>query len=292
MKELNGLIEFCAVVEHGGFSRAGEALGVSTAYVSRRVSDLEQRLEIRLLHRTTRKVNLTDIGAQYYERAKAILDEVRTLSTDMAEQQGLVKGLIRVSAGGSFGETWVGDALSEFATIYPDIEIELEISARHVDLIQERFDLSIRHGMPRDPDLIVRKIGSRKMMVCASPEYLKVHGIPKEPEDLMTHNCLKAPGLRWMFSRQKGLEFELKVTGRWSSNNGHVLATAARHGLGITRLADTYLKSGLLDKKLVPLLQDFELPAQDTVLCYPTRDNLPYRIRRLIDFLIERGGKT
>lgn len=285
MRDLDGLLEFCAVVEHGGFTRASEALNVSASFISRRVADLEMRLGVRLLHRTTRSVNLTDLGAQYHERAIAILDDIRTLSTDLAEQQNLVNGRIRVTAGGLFGETWVSEAVSEFAVMHPHVEIELEVSDRRVDLIRERFDVAVRHGMPSDPDLMVRRIGKRRMILCASPKYLSEHGTPENPEELKAHICLTAPGQHWMFRRGKDL-FEVKVTGRWHSNSGPALVTAARLGIGIVRLAENYLQDSLQSGDLEPLLESHEVAPQETVLVYPTRENLPYRVRALINHLV------
>ncbi|MGH0002203.1 LysR substrate-binding domain-containing protein [Pseudovibrio ascidiaceicola] len=284
MKELDGLMEFCAVVENGGFKRAAESLDVSTSFISRRVSNLENRLGVLLLHRTTRSVNLTDIGEQYYLRSKAILADIHALSADLAEQQNLVKGRIRVAAGGIFGETWVASALADFARLHPEVELDLEISDRPVDLVREKFDLAIRHGMPSDPDLTVSKIGSRRMMVCASPDYLREHGEPNEPEDLVSHSCLITPGLRWLFARYDDT-FEVRVSGRWASNNGRALMIAASAGLGFTRLAEGYLTSALKSGALVAVLKPYEISPQETLLVYPSRAFLPFRIRSLVEHL-------
>ncbi|MEM8795821.1 MAG: LysR family transcriptional regulator [Pseudomonadota bacterium] len=289
MRQLDGLMEFCAVVDHGGFTRASEALGLSASFVSRRVADLEARLGVRLLHRTTRRVNLTELGATYYERATAILSDINALETDLAEQQNLVKGHIRVAAGGRFGETWVSEAMAEFASLHPEVEITLEVSDRRVDLIREGFDLAVRHSMPSDPDLIVRKIGSRRMIVCAAPDYLEIHGYPESPADLVKHCCLAAPGQKWMF-QSGGPQFEVKVRGRWVSNSGPALAIACMTGLGIIRLGETYVSDAINEGSLVPLLEAHEIAPQETVLVYPSRERLPVRIRELISYIAERSG--
>ncbi|WP_299685640.1 LysR family transcriptional regulator [uncultured Tateyamaria sp.] len=284
MRHLDGLAEFCAVVSEGGFTRASEALGVSASFVSRRVADLEARLGVRLLHRTTRSVNLTDIGARYFERATAILDDIDTLEADLAEQQNLVKGRLRIAAGGLFAETWVSRQLAAFAAQHPHVEIELDITDRRVDLVREGFDLAIRHGMPADPDLVVRKIGARRMMVCASPNYLAEHEPPGHPSQLTQHACLAATGQRWMFC-EGAAPYEVKVSTRWSSNNGVALAAACEAGLGLARLAENYFSNGIAAGKLVPILTTFEVEPQEIVLAYPSRERLPYRVRSLITFL-------
>lgn len=289
MNELDGLAEFCAVVDHGGFTRAAEALGVSPSFVSRRVSDLEARLGVRLLHRTTRQVNLTDMGAQYHERATGVLNDIRDMEADLAERQNRIAGRIRISAGGLFGETHVAEALAAFAAEHPAVEIELDVSARRIDLIREGFDLAVRHGMPDDPDLVVRRIASRRMIVCAAPDYITRHGKPERPGDLSGHICLAA-SRDWAFV-ERGKPVTVRIESRWSSNNGVALAGAARAGLGITRLADTYVTSNLTAGDLVSLLQDFEVELQPTVLVYPSRDRMPVRLRTLIAYLSEALGQ-
>ncbi len=289
MDDLEGLAELCAVVENQSFTRAADELGVSASNVSRKISALETRLGLRLLHRTTRSVNLTDLGAQYYERASAILADIRTLSSDLSEQQNQVKGLIRVTAGGVFAETCISEALAEFALLHPKVQIEFDISERRTDLIRERFDIAIRHGMPTDPDLKVRKLVERNMIVCASPGYIRKHGRPETPQDLLSHSCLSMPGVTWPFSAG-AKTVEIKVRGRWQSGNGRALATAAIKGLGITRLAETYVQQAIADGTLVSLLNKYQEPPQQTVLVYPTRQYMPYRIRCLLDFLVERAA--
>ncbi len=285
MKELDGLAEFCAVIDQGGFTRAAEALGVSPSFVSRRVSDLEARLGVRLLHRTTRQVNLTDIGAQYHERATAVLNDIRDMEADLAERQNRVVGRIRVSAGGLFGEIHVAEALADFAALHPEVEIDLDISARRIDLIREGFDLAVRHGMPDDPDLVVRRIGTRRMIVCAAPAYLQANGTPHAPSDLAEHTCLSAQR-DWAFV-DGDRPMTVRVESRWTCNNGVALVRAARQGLGITRLAETYLARDVAMGRLAPILQEWEVAPQPTVLVYPSRDRMPHRLRTLIGYLVK-----
>ncbi len=284
--QLDGLIEFCAVIEHGSFTLAAETLGVSTSFVSRRVADLERRVGHQLLHRTTRRLGVTDIGSRYYERATKILAEVRRLDADLADEKDLVKGQIRITAGGRIGEKRVAPALVQFARMYPGVEIELQIMERRVDMIREGYDLAIRHGMPPDPNLIIRRVDTRRLIVCASPDYVTAHGAPEVPEDLTRLPCIGAPDQRWLFAKG-GKQMEVRVQCHWRSNNGPALATACEMGLGLARLADTYVGAALKSKRLLPFLEDYELPPQEIVLVYPAREHMPYRTQRLIQHLVQ-----
>ncbi|MEM8792368.1 MAG: LysR family transcriptional regulator [Pseudomonadota bacterium] len=281
---LDGLLEFCTVADLGSFTLAANALGVSVSFVSRRVSDLENRLGAPLLNRTTRRVALTELGARYHERARVILAEIRGLDAELADEQGRLKGPIRVTAGGRIGEGRVTDALVAFAHHHPAVEIELQIMERRVDLIREGYDLAIRHGMLPDPDLVIRPLDTRRLIVCASPDYVATHGAPRTPQDLTRLPCIGAPDQRWQFHRN-GKQIEVKVHSRWLSNNGPALATGCERGLGLARLADTYVGDGLAAGRLLPFLEAYELPPQEIVLIYPKRDRVPYRVQRLIEHL-------
>lgn len=281
---LDGLLEFCTVADLGSFTLAARELGVSVSFVSRRVSDLEDRLGIALLNRTTRRVALTEMGARYHERGRAILAEIKGLDAELADDQGRLTGPIRVTAGGRIGEGRVTEALVAFAHRHPDVEIELQIMERRVDLIREGYDLAIRHGMPPDPDLVIRRLDTRRLIVCASPDYVETHGAPQTPEDLTCLPCIGAPDQRWQFHRD-GKPIEIRVRSRWLSNNGPALAMACERGLGLARLADTYVGKGLATGRLVAFLESYELPPQEIVLVYPRRDRIPYRVQRLIEHL-------
>lgn len=286
MKKLVGLIEFIAVVDNEGFTAAANVLGMSASYVSRRVSALEAHLGVRLLNRSTRSVNLTEIGSQYYDEAAMILGQLDELEIKLANQQKRVVGDIRISAGGSFGENAIAFALADFALKYPEVNLDLDISNRQIDLSVEGFDLAIRHGSAGNPDLISRKLTSRRMVVCASPGYFARHGMPKKPGDLQQHNCLSSKGIPWRFKNNDN-SYEVKVAGNWGSNNGQALMNAALRHLGVVRLADIYVKDALKNNRLEIVLQEYELPSSTTFLVYPAREYLPYRIRTLIDFLAE-----
>lgn len=289
MKNFNGLIEFVSVVENGGFTAAAKVLGASPSYVSRRIAALEERLGAKLLHRSTRRVKLTEIGAQYFEKAADLLHRFEDLETALADQHNLVIGDIRVTAGGKFGETEVASALADFALAHPQLRVFFHISTRRADLIEEGFDLAIRHETPGDPELIARKLTSRRMVVCATPEYLDKFGRPSVPDDLHGHHCLASGHVPWLFQVGEA-NHELKMQGRWSSNNGEALVQAALRSLGLARLAEIYVQDAVAAGRLEIVLEDYELPPSTTYLVYPSREYIPYRLRVLIDFLVDRLG--
>jgi DNA-binding transcriptional LysR family regulator len=285
MKQLDGLLEFLAVVDHGGFTAAAASLGVSASFVSRRVSDLEARLGVRLLHRTTRRVNLTDIGLLYMERNRAVLEQIESIESEIAERQNLVTGTVRVAAGGWYGERVVTAALAGLCQQHPRLRIELELSDRRVDLIRDGFDLAVRHGGPGDPDLVGRQVSARRVVVAATPAYLARKGTPQTPDELASHDCLVAPLQPWRFVVDEAV-IEQSVSGPLASNSGPALREAALTGLGIVRLAEEYLANAIADGRLVRLLERFELPTSPTYIVYPSRERVPLRVRCVIDHLV------
>ena len=249
-----GLREFIAVVENGGFTAAANALDVSTSFVSRQVMRLEDRLDTRLLHRTTRAVRLTDMGRIYYERSREILDHLAVLESDMADLQEQPKGRVRITAPGYYAEHFVAPVLVEFSAKYPDVTIELDTSMHLVDLVADGYDLAVRMSPPTDSSLVARKVAPRRMIVCASPAYLAKHGTPKDPEDLREHNCLSLPEMHWRF----------------------LYPDRIRNVNEISR--------GELD----PVLEKFEVQDAATWIVYADRHHMPTRVRLLIDFLVEQ----
>lgn len=282
-----GLREFVAVVESGSFTAAANALDVSTSFVSRQVTKLEDRLGTRLLQRTTRSVRLTDMGRTYYERSRAILDQLEELDSDMADLQEKPKGRVRITAAGFYAERYVAPAVAEFTAKYPEVTIDLDTSMRMVDIVAEGYDLAIRMNAPTDSSLVARKVVSQRIMVCASPEYLEQHGRPKLPEDLRKHNCLTLLDMPWRFATADSVH-TVRVRGSWTSDNGRALVSAAAAGMGLVRITEYYLRNELASGNLVPVLEDFEVRDAATWIMYPDRHHLPTRVRYLIDFLVDR----
>ncbi len=286
MQNHEGLREFVGVVESNGFSAAAQVLQVSPSYVSRQVKQLESRLNTRLLHRTTRSVTLTDMGRVYYERSRAILDQLEALESDMADLQQRPKGLVRVTAAGLYAEQYVAPALAEFTARYPEVSIELDTGIGIVDIVAEGYDLAIRMTALQDSSLIARKVMPRRILVCGSPEYLKQNGTPKNPDELRSHNCLTLPDMPWRFACTENIR-TVKVRGSWVSNNGKALVTAALHGIGLIRLSSYYIDKHLASGRLVPVLESYEVDDAATWIVYPDRHHLPTRVRFLIDHLAD-----
>jgi len=287
-----GVREFVFVVEQGGFTAAAKQLNVSTSFISRQVNQLEDRLDVRLLQRTTRTVRLTEMGKVYYERSREILDQLEALDSEMSDLQEKPKGLVRITAAGEYAERYVAPVVAEFVTKYPDVSIELEASMKVVDIVEEGFDIAIRMTTLDDSSLIARKVEPRQIKVCASPSYLEKHGRPKKPEDLRTHNCLVFPGMPWRFKYPDRIQ-EVKVRGSWKSNNGRVLVTAAKQGIGLIRFSEYYVDEFIALGELEEVLQDYEVEDTATWIIYPNRRHLPTRVRYLVEYLLESlPGRT
>ncbi len=288
MFERGGLREFIAVVEQGSFTAAADLLDVSTSFVSREVKRLEERMNTRLLHRTTRAVQLTDMGRIYYERAREIHGRIEALESEMADLQDLPKGLIRITAAGIYAERYVTPVLAEFMVKYPEVSIELDTRMGVVDILEEGYDLAVRlHGTLPDSSLIARKIAQRRVMVCASPAYLARHGRPKNPDELSSHNTLRLPHMPWRFAYPDEIR-TIKAHGNWISDNGRTLVKAAVRGIGLIRLTDYYMEDELRRGELEVILESYEVQDTCTWIIYPEREHLPARVRFLIDFLAER----
>jgi len=287
MADQSGLREFMAVVEHGSFTAAADALHVSTSFVSREVKRLEERLNSRLLHRTTRSLKLTDMGETYHARGLEISNLLDALESDMADLQDRPKGNIRITAAGLYAERYVAPALAEFTIKYPEVSVELYTSMSVMDIVDAGFDLAVRMSTLEDSSLVARKVAPRRVMVCASPGYLNLHGHPKLPDDLRQHNCLCFPDMLWRFRRAGGVE-TLRVEGTWRCDNGRALVEAAKRGMGLIRMTDYYMVDDLRRGELIPVLEEFEVQDAATWIVFPTREQVPTRVRILIDFLVER----
>lgn len=287
MADQSGLREFMAVVEHGSFTAAADALHVSTSFVSREVKRLEKRLNTRLLHRTTRSLQLTDMGNTYHARGLEISNMLDALESDMAELQDHLKGSIRVTAAGLYADRYVAPALAEFTMKYPEVSVELNTSMTIVDIVDAGFDLAVRMGVLEDSSLIAKKVAPRRLMVCASPGHLDQFGYPATPDDLMNHNCLCFPNMDWRFQYPDGIQ-TVKVEGTWCCDNGRALVAAATRGMGLIRMTDYYMADSLRRGDLVPVLEEYEVQDAATWIVFPTREQMPMRVRVLIDFLTER----
>ncbi|OLY72997.1 LysR family transcriptional regulator [Pseudomonas sp. ATCC PTA-122608] len=280
---------FCQVMESGSFTAAAEHLGLSKQFVSRRLIQLEERLGVRLLNRSTRRLDVTPLGQSYYESALRLLSEVEQVEQGISGQNTEPRGTIRLSAPLSFAMAHLGSLLPLFLQRYPHVSVEVDLSDRPVDLISEGYDLVLRIGTLEDSTLIARRIASVQRVYCASPDYLARCGTPQTPEDLAEHACLPyghSRQVQWRFM-VKGKPLVLNVSGRMRVNNGELLRDSAIAGLGVTYLPTFIIAEALNDGRLVPLLDAFAPVALALSAVFPQHRQSSRPVQALIEFLRE-----
>ena len=278
---------FERVVRYGSFSRAAEDLGVSRSHISRQVARLENRLDAQLLLRTTRKVSPTEVGKAFYLRCQDILASLEDAEQAVVDLQERPRGILRITVAGAFGEEFIAPAAVSFMQQHKDLAVELDFSNRLIDLISEGYDLAIRAGTLKDSSLIARRIASRKLLTCATPDYLKRNGTPTTIHALTNHNCLVGTLDTWRFS-EAGRNFDLRVQGSWRSNSGRALLYAARSGLGLTQLPSFYVEGDIDKGTLVPVLEDFNPTDSGIWAVYPHNRHLSAKVRLFVNFLAGR----
>src|SRR5438876_1581714 len=294
MDIVTGMRVFTAVVDAGSFASAAEKLALSRGMATRYVAQLEAHLGLRLLNRTTRKLSLTEAGADYHQRALQILGMVEEAESSAAQRSSVPRGTLRVATSISLGVLGMGQTMTEFLEKYPELKVDLVLNDRRVDLVEEGFDLAIRMGPQVDSGFVARKIADAPIFVCASASYLKRHSVPKFPRQLASHNCLTYSYSRqetdWPFTRD-GVEKTVQVSGSLRANNGSVLVNAAIEGLGIIRQPHFFVSEALSRKQLVRVLPAWSAGEHAVYMVYPSRRFLPIKVRALIDFLVERFNK-
>jgi DNA-binding transcriptional LysR family regulator len=281
---------FCQVMESGSFTAAAEHLGLSKQFVSRRLIQLEERLGVRLLNRSTRRLDVTPLGQSYYESALRLLSEVEQVEQGISGQNTDPRGTIRLSAPLSFAMAHLGSLLPLFLQRHPHVSVEVDLSDRPVDLISEGYDLVLRIGTLEDSTLIARRIASVQRVYCASPDYLSRRGTPHTPEDLAEHECLPyghSRQVQWRFM-VKGKPLVMNVSGRMRVNNGELLRDSAIAGLGITYLPTFIVAEALKDGRLVTVLEDFAPEALALSAVFPQHRQSSRPVQALIEFLREQ----
>ena len=292
MDRLTAIQVFAQVVEAGSFAKAAERLGLSTSATSRQVAELEAHLQARLLNRTTRRVSLTESGRAFYERAVQLLADLGEAEAEASSAAVVPRGTIRLTTSVNFGVRHVAPAIAEFLRRHPEVRFDVSLSDRVVDLVEEGFDLAIRVGTPGADNLVARRLGETRLVPCASPDYLARHGAPSTPEELARHNCFTyeyvSPRQVWRFRDRAGAERTVRVSGSLHSNNGDLLAEVAAHGAGIVFEPAFIVGPEVRAGRLVPLLQEFVPPPVPIFALYPSRKHLSAKVRRFVEFLLER----
>ncbi|MEJ2309038.1 MAG: LysR family transcriptional regulator [Gammaproteobacteria bacterium] len=281
---------FFNVVEANGFGAAARRLETTPASVSRRVKALEQRLGVRLLQRTTRKISLTEAGERYFREGRRLLHELDELEQALTAAAREPEGELRIVAPMSFGQRRLAPLVAHFASLHGRLRISLMLEDRETDLFDEGADLAIRIGYPADSSMIARAIAAVPRHACASPDYLERRGYPESPGDLLQHDCLHYNLIpereEWTFLGDDG-EHTVAIRGSFCSNNGDVLAEAAMQGLGITLLPHFLVEDALADGRLVRVLEAYEREPLTLFVLYPSRHHVPAKTRRFLEYLLD-----
>ncbi|MEM5454999.1 LysR family transcriptional regulator [Paraburkholderia phytofirmans] len=295
MDAVSDLEFFVKLVKHGSLSALARDIGVTPPAVSARLAQMERRLGVRLLNRTTRRLSMTHEGEQYLTTGSKLLSALQELDRTISSSRATPKGLLRVNATFGFGRRHIAPAIAAFHRQYPDVEVQLELTDRPLNLAETAFDVGVRFGEIPDSRLIARKVATNRRMVCASPIYVRAKGEPDTPRDLQRHQCIvlrendTAYGT-WHFSKGKRHE-TVKVHGVLSSNDGEATLVWALDGQGILMRSEwdatTYLQSG----RLKQLLPDWSLPPADIYAVYPERLNLTAKVTAFVEFLEGFLGK-
>ncbi len=286
MSRWESIEAFVRVVDRNSFSMAARDLGVSKSHISRHISKLENRLDAQLLIRTTRKITVTEVGRAFYLRCTDILGSLNDAEQAVIDLQEKPRGRLRITVAGAFGEDFVAPAAIQFMQRHPDLTVELDFTNRIVDLIGEGYDLAVRAGTLKDSSLIARRIASRELIICSSPDYFARNGIPDSIASLVNHNCLVGTLSTWRF-RDKNRNFDLQVEGNWRSNNGRALLHAALNSLGLVQLPSFYVKAGIDAGTLIPVLEEYK--PLDTAIwaVYPHNRHLAAKVRLFVRYLAD-----
>ena len=290
---------FSVLAGSGSLSAAARELGVTTPAVSKHLAQMEARLGVSLLNRTTRRMSLTPEGELYLEHARRILGEIDDMEQLLGASKAVPKGLLRVNATLGFGRSYVAPVISRYARKYPQVEVQLQLSVNPPPLTDDSFDVCIRFGAPPDTRVIAKYIAPNRRLLCASPAYLAKHGMPKVPHDLTRHNCI---GIRqgeegygvWRLSSGRGKTVKteaIKTRGTLTTNDGEIAVNWALEGHGILMRAEWDIERYLRNGRLVQVLPQFYTPDADIYAVYPQRHQMAARVRAFVEFVTVMLGR-
>jgi DNA-binding transcriptional LysR family regulator len=288
MNQMEDMRIFVAAVNHGGFTAAARALGLSKQFISRRVSLLEARLGLRLLVRTTRRIAVTDLGREYFERATRILGEADALEESLSSRSAQLHGALRLTAPMSFGTMYLAPVVADFLKRYPRLTIELDLGDRYVDLLAEGYDMGIRLGVLGDSSLIARHVAPLRMVACCSPAYRDSRPPALGPDDLRHHDCVlygHGRHVEWSFLRGRKIQSQA-MHGRLRVNNGEFARDAAIAGLGISLLPEFIVRDALRAGTLVTVLGQCKLPTGAIHAVYPQHRQSSRAVALFVDCLV------
>jgi DNA-binding transcriptional LysR family regulator len=292
MDRLEAMSVFAAIVDGGSLSAAGRRLNVPLATVSRKLADLEAHLKTRLITRSTRRLVLTEAGRDYLDACRQILEQVDEAERAASGAYAKVKGQLVVAAPIVFGRLHVVPVAAAFLEAHPEVDIQLRLGDRNVNLIEEHVDLALRIGALPDSNLVATQVGKVARVVCASPAYLERFGVPQTLDDLVTHRCITFDGLEaataWTFVGADGQKRQAQVRSRMTVSTADAAIEAAVLGLGLTRVLSYQVADAVNDGRLVRVLNDEESPSVPATLIYPGQGRLPMKTRAFIDFAVGR----
>ncbi|MFY9180035.1 MAG: LysR substrate-binding domain-containing protein [Venatoribacter sp.] len=287
--DLNEMAIFAHVVEAGSFTGAAKNLGLPKSTVSRKITQLEERLGVRLIQRTTRSLRLTDIGDSYYKHCSRILKDIDEANIAVTQMQNTPMGTLRIAAPVLFGSTVLASLVAAYMEEHPQVDIELNLSDARIDLIQDGMDVAFRVGKLEDSSLIGRFLGDVRGVLCASPDYIKRHGMPKDPNDLANHSLLTANMAPvWEMKSPEGERISYSVKARLTVNDFASLYILALSGAGIAPLPMLMANAALESGDLVQVLADWPTDSRAIHILYPSNRHLSIKVRSFVDFVIER----
>lgn len=292
---LDGMVIFSEVVVSGSFTQAANNSGHSTSYISKEVNKLEERLGVRLLHRTTRTLSLTPEGEVYFQQCQQIIDDAKQAENAVSGKQGEPKGTLKISCPVSFALSNLKPILAKFTAKYPKINLELDLNDRKVDMVSEGFDVLIRASVQmEDSNLISRRIMRSYGVTIASPGYLKEHGVPSHPSELMHHKTITYSHLKqphvWEFTDPDNQQHHVSLTCNVTTNSPEMELALCLAGQGITRLPYFNLTNEIETGELVELFPDFKKKEIDIYMIYPSRKHMSAKVRSFIDFVMDELG--
>jgi len=296
MNRIDDLSLFLWILDLGSVSAAARHLDISVAVASQRLKRLERELGVRLLHRTTRRLRATAEGAILAEQGRVLVEELDALTTGLRQAGTQVVGTLRVTTAASFGRQYISPLLPEFLARHPAVRISVDLNDQLVDLVGAGFDLAIRIGALHDSTLVAQRLANNRRVLCASPGYLRLHGKPKAPADLESHECLLQVGSQgrqdmWRLTDRAGDEVAVRVHGRFESNFGELIRDAAIAGLGIAQHSTWHVGDDLRSGRLKVVLPDYPIADTGIHAVMPRRQLTPRRVRAFVEFLGERFGE-